>query len=211
MLISLTSSLPCSTRARLSVPPGLSAIREIGRSIAVCERALSSSVVREAAEHVASGPAVILARGTAEDVRRLITPEMTENSEALLSDAAGLVSLYQRLTGLDAVRFRLERVMGDSCRRFHIDNVGLRLLCAYIGPGVQWTSDKGETIQEAATGSVVLLKGRRWPGWSEESAVLHRSPPLSALPVEQRVRLLLTIDEPDACGMSADQPLVVTV
>ncbi|GAJ27618.1 hypothetical protein Amme_005_006 [Acidomonas methanolica NBRC 104435] len=53
-------------------------------------------------------------------------------------------------------------------------------------PRCRWIRSAG--IDEAATGDVVLLKGKHAPGWRKEGAVLHRSPPLSACPEGERTR-----------------------
>ncbi|GAP24473.1 hypothetical protein GLF_1355 [Gluconobacter frateurii NBRC 101659] len=117
--------------------------------------------------------------------------------------------LLQEVSGHQTLRVRLEKVTTDSCRKFHVDCVGLRLLRTYVGPGVEWTADGGLTIHQAPDGAVVFLKGKHFPGWSEATSVRHRSPRLSALPIEKRQRLLLTIDEAGACGASMDAPVMI--
>ncbi|WP_242010160.1 DUF1826 domain-containing protein [Acetobacter conturbans] len=99
-------------------------------------------------------------------------------SEVLVEDMLDRVRLYQRLTGVGNVRFPLERIFGDSCRRFHVDHVTLRLLCTYASPGVQWKFTDAHAIHETKAGVVTVLKGLCSPGWSETGAVLHHSPPL---------------------------------
>lgn len=116
----------------------------------------------------------------------------------LLADGRRLAHILAALSRRPRLRLRLEGVTGDACRKFHVDAVGLRLLVTYAGPGTQWTMgdpDRPETVvHEAPPGAVMLLRGRARAG----AHVLHRSPPLSALPCAQRSRLLLCIDEADA-------------
>ncbi|WP_231490135.1 DUF1826 domain-containing protein [Gluconobacter roseus] len=128
---------------------------------------------------------------------------LKEGPRLLMADMMELAELYRHVSGHQNLRVRLEKITTDSCRKFHVDCVDLRLLRTYVGPGVQWTGDEGRTVQEAPTGAVVFLKGKHFPGWDDAEKILHRSPPLSKRPVAERVRLLLTIDEANAC---ADAP-----
>jgi len=85
------------------------------------------------------------------------------------------------------------------CPRFHIDRVGIRMLCTYRGPGTEWLDDRyadrtflgSNALTEMYTGSglildqaaihsaptfaVVLLKGSLWQG-NAGKGVIHRSP-----------------------------------
>jgi len=47
----------------------------------------------------------------------------------LIRDAVRLVRLYADIVGCPTVQLRLDSVAGDGCRFFHVDHVGLRLLC----------------------------------------------------------------------------------
>lgn len=157
------------------------------------------------------GPSLILTAGSPDALAEELAPAFTPAMRPLLEDALHLARRYCAATGMEAVRFRLERINHDSCRRFHVDHVVLRLLCTYVGPGVQWRqADAGEkaVVHQAQTGAVALLKGGCYPGWQPEGAVQHRSPPLSALAVPT-TRLFLTLDAPQACGMSDDQRRIV--
>ncbi len=115
----------------------------------------------------------------------------------LAADMLRLARLFATLTGHERVRLRLEGVTGDSCRRFHVDAVGLRLLCTYRGEGTQWTMCGPEcrAPHQAPALAVALLKGTRHAP-PPPPGCLHRSPPVSALPEARRARLLFCIDEP---------------
>lgn len=116
---------------------------------------------------------------------------------ALAADMARLAQVFATIAGRERVRVRLDGVTGDSCRRFHMDAVGLRLLCTYRGAGTQWTmcGPDCRAPHQAPACSVALLKGsRRAP--PPPAGCLHRSPPVSALPEDKRARILLCIDEP---------------
>lgn len=187
------------------------AIEEPTCHIAVADRVLGQDLEKAAQIYLEDGPSLILTAGTPDELAQELAPLFTPTTRALLEDALGLVDSYCAATQMDAVRFRLERITHDSCRRFHVDHVVLRLLCTYVGPGVQWrVADRGEDapVYQAEAGAVALLKGGCYPGWQPEGAVQHRSPPLSTL-AKPVTRLLLTLDAPQACGMSDDQRRIV--
>jgi hypothetical protein len=105
-----------------------------------------------------------------------------------------------------AVRIRLEAITGPGCHRWHADAVGLRLLCAYRGPGTEWLPIAGGARiardldpkalpcgrAQIATGAVAILKGEGYPG-NAGFGCIHRSPPAGP---GARTRLLLCLDEP---------------
>lgn len=117
---------------------------------------------------------------------------------AVVAPLAGDLGLLGRrhaaLTGEDRLRFRLEVVETDACRRFHADYVTLRLLCTYAGPGTQWCrAAAADAICEVPTGAVGVFKGRML---LDPPTVLHRSPPIVA--TGER-RLVLAIDPTRGC------------
>jgi hypothetical protein len=115
---------------------------------------------------------------------------------ALAADMTRLAAVFATLAGRDRVRIRLDGVTHDSCRRFHMDAIGLRLLCTYRGEGTQWTmcGPACRAPHQAPACSVALLKGSRHAPPPPEGC-LHRSPPVSLLPENRRARILLCIDE----------------
>lgn len=115
----------------------------------------------------------------------------------LAADMTLLARLFATMTGQERVRVRLDGVTHDSCRRFHLDAIGLRLLCTYRGAGTQWTMCGPEcrAPHQAPPCAVALLKGTRHDP-PPPAGCLHRSPPVAHLPVERRARILLCIDEP---------------
>ncbi|MFS3134025.1 DUF1826 domain-containing protein [Gluconacetobacter sacchari] len=196
----------CPTRQRFAVPPAFRTIDRLDGPIAQEPRRPSRDIERAAALWIDHGPDLFLSRGTAEILETELRPLAPLGTRALIDDTLALARRYQRLSGTAEIRFRLERISDDSCRCFHVDTVALRLLCTYAGPGVQWKYHDGETVHETPAGWLTLLKGRLYPGWSMDGAVLHRSPPIAGLapPV---TRLVLTLDHPDACGMGPRQPV----
>lgn len=133
---------------------------------------------------------------------------------AVIDDIHGLSSLYSDLLGCPAVGLRLEVLRHAMCPRFHVDRTGIRLTCAYLGPGTEWIDDagvdrdrlgrgsnglpdhasglfdRGTAVEAASPFDVVLLKGTLWPDNAARGAI-HRSP---AVPVADEPRILLAMD-----------------
>lgn len=118
-------------------------------------------------------------------------------------DLEVLTAAFQELSGASAFAACLSFVDSDSCRKFHVDHMRLRLLCTYRGPGTEWLADPDVdrsafdlddddadavnarivrtpgAVQRAYAGDVVVLRGETWPGNAGRGAV-HRSPPIVA-------------------------------
>mgnify|MGYP001545132544 CR=1 FL=1 len=122
---------------------------------------------------------------------------------ALLDDLCLLCEIVVELTDCDTVGVRLARVDHAMCPGWHLDRVGVRLVCTYDGVGTQWladqTVDRGQLssseyqslpYEEAAAGEIVLLKGSLWWG-NETFGAIHRSP---ELPAEAGPRTVVTLD-----------------
>jgi hypothetical protein len=127
-------------------------------------------------------------RGLAEALTEAL-PE--RRLQPLREDALSCAALLAQIAGAGAVRLRLECIADDACRRFHADNVALRLLCTYLGPGTEWLPDPAapDRLRRMPPLAVALLKGR---GWGDGGAAcVHRSPPIAGLGVR---RLLLAVD-----------------
>jgi Protein of unknown function (DUF1826) len=109
----------------------------------------------------------------------------------LYADFRRLALRFAALSASPVVRMRLEHVVDDSCRKFHVDTVGLRLLCTYAGPGTEWIDAEGK-IRRMTTMEVAVFKGSAFPAAGPR--ILHRSPPLSAGAFVGQSRLVLCID-----------------
>jgi hypothetical protein len=120
--------------------------------------------------------------------------------EGFVADVKWLVSAYTCLLGARRVGLRLRVLQGAMCPRFHVDNVPLRLLTTYVGPGSEWLEEGAvervglhlaptpvDNIRTLQVGEVAVLKGEKWLG-NEGAGLIHRSPSS-----EQR-RLLLSLD-----------------
>ena len=97
------------------------------------------------------------------------------------------------LLGCPAYGLRMVRTREAMCPGWHVDQVSLRVVCTYLGPGTQWladqSTDRGKLRDRrtqsadfvcAAAGDVVLLKGARWPE-NEQLGAIHRSPEVPAV------------------------------
>jgi hypothetical protein len=109
----------------------------------------------------------------------------------MYADFRRLAGRFSTLAASPLVRMRLEHVVDDSCRKFHVDAVGLRLLCTYAGPGTEWIAPGGKTRRMKAM-EVAIFKGTAFPGSGPR--VMHRSPPLSTGTSAGQSRLVLCID-----------------
>lgn len=122
---------------------------------------------------------------------------------ALEADAGLLGLRFAEAMGIATLDARLEVVTTDACRRFHLDRVRARLLCAWRGPGCDYGPAIGpgqvSDVSRLPTGAAAILRGALWPG--EATGLLHRSPPIEGTGA---TRLLLALDVPGdedcACG-----------
>jgi hypothetical protein len=113
----------------------------------------------------------------------------------LVTELAGLVDLFATLTDAQSVGIRMAATQQRECPRFHVDGVGLRLLCTWLGEGTEWLAHEdvireqlgrpsggcgevkrpGAAIQHMEPFAVGVFKGEAWPGNAGRGAV-HRSP-----------------------------------
>ncbi|GHG94669.1 hypothetical protein GCM10012319_57790 [Comamonas sp. KCTC 72670] len=146
-------------------------------------------------------------RGDAPDLRsRLEGLPQGPLFEAWLEDVHFLARLYVDLFGVAELGVRLHIIGGDMCPRFHVDRVGVRLLCTYAGPATEWlenvhvvrgalgaTGDvtrPGAPVRALERFDVALLKGESWPG-NQGNGAVHRSPAIAG---SGRRRLFLSIE-----------------
>lgn len=112
----------------------------------------------------------------------------------LADELAALAVRFAKIVACDRLRVRLDVIRTDACRKFHADNVTVRLLMPLVGPGTQWLAARGVDADppvadgQLQIGEVGLIKGRVW---AERPEILHRSPLVAATGI---TRLLLAID-----------------
>lgn len=117
------------------------------------------------------------------------------DSDAFVDDLRALIRLYAAITDAAQVAVKLETFAGSLCERFHVDQVPLRLICSYAGPGTEWLDNRdidraqlvpgvggqgdlllpGAEIRHLERWSIGLMKGDRWPS-NQGNGLVHRSP-----------------------------------
>lgn len=92
------------------------------------------------------------------------------------------------------LRFRLDIISTNACRKFHVDAIRARLICTYRGTGTQLGHARPGTepgqVMTVATGAPLLLRGSLWPA-DPAAGLLHRSPPIEG---SGETRLVLVLD-----------------
>lgn len=187
--------------------------------IAVLPRAVDAAIAGYLAQallsgRMGSGFRTVLRVGQYSDRSGLLDLPDLPGRDLLADDLAALAELHGDLLGCDAVGLRLEVIERAMCPRFHVDRVGIRMLCTYRGPGTEWLDEaaadrdylgaRSGGLPDEASGlirdplgvhavppfAVALLKGNLWQG-NAGRGVIHRSP---AVHVEQAPRVLVAID-----------------
>lgn len=206
-------------------------VLSLGTSMWVWERRLPEPLGRYARD-LASGPA-FSARGEVDlDDRAAGIEALLDGCgvpsgpgrAVLAQDAGSLAFLLATAVGARRAGVRIENDTSRGCPLFHVDHVGLRLLCTYAGPGTEWLAERdlvrselglrGRTPQQAnasiasgpvrrtAPGHVAILKGALFPGEGRRGLV-HRSPDSGRGP-----RLLVAVDVPDLPAILARDPSI---
>jgi hypothetical protein len=148
-------------------------------------------------------------------IRNVFTvSELQENLRKILPDGIGkeqavkdihlLADMLTCLLDCKEVGLRLVVLNQPMCPKFHVDNIPVRLVTTYLGPGTEWvpnewadsakpglvsTSTSNEnSIQQLNPFDVALLKGSAWG--ENHTAAIHRSCGLK----DDQWRVLLTMD-----------------
>ena len=110
----------------------------------------------------------------------------------LADDIYGLVCGMLARFDWPRVEVRLDLADVQACPKFHSDNVLVRLVTTYVGPGTEYIeTHRPDVVHRVAPGSLVFLKGNRHP--THRDAILHRSPALK----RGNRRLSVAIDRAD--------------
>lgn len=187
-------------------PTELHQIHHSEINIAIYNRDITS--ISQEIQALVNQPMKMNVSGDMESMVQTIQNELKEY-EFIISDIISLLHLFKEITKARIFRLLLATVNTNMCRRFHTDMNDLRLLCTYSGHGTLWLPDDhvnrkalntrgnndrivmDETkIQQVKTGSVVILKGAKYPTKGTK-AIVHRSPTIEA---SNKRRLLLRID-----------------
>lgn len=197
---------PATTIAEAADPSVLAAIARPGTALAIWQRALPEGLADWlAALPVAQLPALwckIDAAHAADAVLGACAEVgLGEAPEArlLARDVAALARHMAGVSGRDRISLRLKVVRDDSCRRFHVDAMRLRMLCSYRGAGTQYGVGRPggadpAPIRQMRPGDVATLRGSAWRGEDAPCGIIHRSPPMQP---GDDTRFLLVIDPVD--------------
>jgi hypothetical protein len=209
--MTIQSSTLASTRAatwrRVSELPDLVETFDPGVQVCVWQREIDPSISAYLTGLERTGMLQAIETLSAEGRPRLARLpaglEPVPGRAALIDDLAFLREIACELLGCPAVGLRLARVGHAMCPGWHIDRVGIRLICTYEGPGTQWLDDQGVDRSvpslarmadgayiQAGAGEVVLLKGAFWQG-NERLGAIHRSPDIAP---DAGARTLVTLD-----------------
>jgi hypothetical protein len=181
-------------RGRLEASSILLIPRELEPSIA--ER-LDAAIMPAPVRMRSTGDAATLSRAVANAVASLrLEPSL---ADWLAADILALARLYREATRATRLTARIETLVDDACRLFHVDNVRFRLATTYRGPGTQWLDPaevSGETpaaehFRHMERGWIVIMRGGK-AATTDLPALPHRSPPIAATGL---TRLFVAIDE----------------
>ena len=146
-------------------------------------------------------------------VRALVTENLAAVppvADALVADITGMIKIFRDLSGYETLQLRLEGIDNASCKKFHTDHVGLRLLVTYKGAGTQWLPEHAVdrlalgccenhdicrnrgAVETLERGHAAILKGSAYRP-AAVGGIVHRSPPIKE---KGRARLLLCLDKP---------------
>ena len=127
-----------------------------------------------------------------EDLKSILNEDIPSNLQVdpfyplWIKDMASVCDIFCEMVGEDAIGFCLGTERG--CRRYHIDNVPLRLLVTYAGRGSEWLPDVAADRQafESGMANEFILKdpsARQFAGlWDVAvfrggpAGLLHRTP-----------------------------------
>lgn len=190
---------------------GLSRIHRASLDVCVWRRTVDASLARWLDE-VAKGSALSIDERNlrARDVkfdRWLGSLAASAEKQAFVDDLELVLAAAVRVNGDVPLRVQLSTIDSRKCPRFHIDNVGVRLLCTYAGAGTEWIPEAavdrehlrtcsadhaplraGGAVEHLKRFDVVLMKGTAFPGNARFGAV-HRSPDVRGAP-----RIVFTVD-----------------
>lgn len=94
---------------------------------------------------------------------------------ALTADFASVARSFLAQFETPQASLRVEVVNTNTCPKFHCDNIRIRLVTTYHGPGTDYIFVASpNNIRQGPTGALMFLKGHQHP--THSNTVLHRSP-----------------------------------
>jgi hypothetical protein len=208
-------SQECHSWAMDSSPMVLGDIFSPEHSVAIWQRSIDSDISHYFANCFDDLGLGIRGVFTIENLKVELAKLLPNHSykERALEDVFLLSDMLTCLFGCDSVGLRIAPLSKAMCPKLHTDNIPVRLVSTYLGPGTQWlplevleeeqlapadTKSLGQYkgryyqeshIQQLNSFDVALLKGSAWEN-QEHMAAVHRSCPIS----ENDKRVLLSLD-----------------
>lgn len=97
----------------------------------------------------------------------------------LAADIAAVARSFLAQFDASEASLRVEVVTTNTCPKFHCDNIRVRVVTTYHGPGTEYVlAATPDDIHRGPTGALIFLKGHKHPTHSD--ALLHRSPMVPA-------------------------------
>ena len=190
--MSATAEVTEADIAESEQPSALASVLEPSTPLAIWRRPLVATL-RAAAEAVCAKPLAfstnlnVLDAADAERFRAELIADAGAQSAPLADDLVALACVFMDACGTAPVRIRLETVEDGGCRRFHFDNVAMRLVVTYRGSGTQWVSPQfaaaahaqqtayNGPVNEMNAGDIAVFRGKKS---GLDGMTLHRSPQL---------------------------------
>lgn len=115
---------------------------------------------------------------TAADIERKVAAGLAAldlDCPTLAADIAAVARSFLAQFDAPAASLRVEVVDTNTCPKFHCDNIRVRVVTTYHGPGTEYVATATpDDIRGAPTGALLFLKGHKHP--THADAVHHRSP-----------------------------------
>ena len=121
----------------------LNILRDIHKrdvNIAIFNRDINA--LRNETEFLLKHKIKLLERGDLNTILNVIDNQvLLSDCSLIVEDIKRLLYNFQEISRAKSFRFTLTTVNTNMCRRFHEDEVSLRLLCTYSGPSTLWLKE----------------------------------------------------------------------
>jgi hypothetical protein len=110
------------------------------------------------------------------------------NCPLLAADIAAVARSFLAQFDATEASLRIEVVNTNTCPKFHCDNIRVRVVTTYHGPGTEYVfTHAPDDVRGTPAGALLFLKGHKHP--THADAVHHRSPMVP--PGEKRLCVVL--------------------
>lgn len=188
---------------------GLANITDPAKSLVIWERKIPNTTTQWLSsitpEGLPRGRVLVRLDHIENAIERLFDArELSDHKAALMlaQDIIRLAHLFADIGNSDQVDIRLDVIQHNACRKFHLDNVDLRLVTTYLGESTHYVApqyskqalqdqeDYDGPLETIPKQSVAIFKGSRCV---TGGGIVHRSPPIEGT---DQTRLFLCINTP---------------